>query len=78
MSPVETLLKSRSRQEVGGQESFLPVCHTLRPREREWLGGRGTSFVRVGGVGTLGLAEGSSNVQSPEQEEGWGGACCAG
>lgn len=49
------------------------MCATPTDLERDsgW-GKRGTSFVRDGGVGTLGLAEGSSNVQLPEQEEGSG------
>lgn len=54
-SPMETLLKSRSGQEVGGQESFL--CTTPRDLERDSEVGGGMRHLlgRVGSVGTLGL-----------------------
>lgn len=52
---MEALLKSRSGQEDGGQESFL--CTTPKDLERDWRcgGGGGEAGMRHL-LGTLGLA----------------------
>lgn len=57
---------------VGGQESFLTCVPHLK-RNGGW-GERGTSSDRVGGVGTLGLAEGPSNVSSQSRKKAVAGA----